>query len=291
MITQCPYCDQYTEVSNRYLIECEHCRENFMKTEFQKSIDKLINTINTKTKKAETCDELAEMFYNKKDKIPTEFTDQTIQGILGKYKIEFIKYWCKYCVNDGGVNQAISLAKMLVTKQSFPNKYIYYKGIVLLEIASMLNEKHYNESFNSIIGDVLICAKKCYRHIHNYNLVNGVLLLFREYNIQDTQIISVIRQFTNPYYKDWSIFAILTYGYAVNNYDLRFKILLEYDDFNSRVISQELNLLFNDINNDIELNKESKIELIKDFSLLTYESTLSDKTKKQIMHKSKRMLN
>ena len=119
-------------------------------------------------------------------------------------------------------------------------------------------------------------------------MVNGLLILFRKNNIQEKQIFSVLDYFKNPYYKDWSIWALLCYGFATENYVLRFKILLKISGFNYNVILNELAFLFNDLKNDMKIDTSTKMKLLLDFPLAISECSLSNEIKQKILYKIKK---
>ena len=253
-----------------------------------KNISKLVDAINTKSKKRKSCSKLAQLFYDEKNKTDVDIINKTIEEINTSYRIVFIKDWCLLYVSDDDIDHATDIAKTYINKNFFLVDYNFSQGQVLTAIVSRLFAQNQDQYFHSIIADILINAKNCIEPGNNYKLVNGLLILFRKNNIQEKQIFSVLDYFNNPYYKDWSIWALLCYGYATENYVLRFKILLKISDFNYNVMLNELTFLFNDLKNDLKIDTSTTMKLLLEFSLVISECSLSYEIKQKILYKIKK---
>ena len=245
-----------------------------------KNISKLVDAINTKSKKRKSCSKLAQLFYDEKDKTDVDIINKTIDEINTSYRIVFIKDWCLLYVSDDDIDHATDIAKTYINKNFFLVDYNFSQGQVLTAIVSRLFAQNQDQYFHSIIADILINAKNCIEPGNNYKLVNGLLILFRKNNIQEKQIFSVL--------KDWSIWALLCYGYATENYVLRFKILLKISDFNYNVMLNELTFLFNDLKNDLKIDTSTTMKLLLEFSLVISECSLSYEIKQKILYKIKK---
>jgi len=251
------------------------------KDELIKQIAELVEAINTKPDKRKSCAKLAQLFYNEKDQIDVEITNKTIQEISSTYRLVFILKWCLHYMAVGEVDHATDIVKEFVNKKNISGDHYHAQGKVLFAIAAELPDE-YDEYFPSIIAEILITAKKCEETKDTNRLVLDIVFLFRKKDIQENQVISVLNHFNDNDDKDWSIWALLGQRYAAKKYILKFKMILEYSESNHEVMIADLDDLFDDMKNDLELEENIKSNLLRDFSLLTHESSFSMNLKNKI---------
>ena len=256
------------------------------KEELKVSVFALVEAINTKPKKTKSCKLLAKLCYEEIDtNKDQDIINEALQDILGRYKTEFLKLWCNYYTMDGNIDLAFYIVNNFVNSKNMADQdYNYAKGIIFIEIAFTLpSEPIFLENFPLLIAEALTVAKNCKDKTLSDYLVRMIVFLFRKKNISDKQILSVFNHFDNPDTKDWSIWSILGQGFASKNYELKFQIILQYDEYNDEVIIMDLKDLIEDINNDKKLNGNDKKELLQKFKLYIYERSFSDKLKEKII--------
>ena len=76
-------------------------------------------------------------------------------------------------------------------------------------------------------------------------------------------------------------------GYPGKNYKLRFKMIIQYDEYNHEVLFDDLNDLFKNIIADKEVDGNNKNELFDEYSVLTDKTNYSKSLKERILLKIK----
>jgi hypothetical protein len=254
--------------------------------ELKKNIAELVDAINTKSDKEESCAKLAQLFFDEKEEISFEFINKTIQDIDRSYRIVFITKWCLIYVSDGQIDHSTDIVKEFVNKKNILGDHFFAQGKIFCAIAADLPDK-FISSFPSIIAEALAVAKQCENSKENYKVLKDIVFLFRKKDIQDKQVISVLRHISDPDTKNWSIWAMIGQNYPGKNYRLRFKMIIEYEEYNHEVLFGDLHDLFEDIIADKEMDGSKKKELLDEYSVLTYETTYSKSLKERILLKIK----
>ena len=234
---------------------------------------------------------MAQVCYDEVDiKKDDDIINKTMQNILGRYKTEFVKCWCSLYTSNGKNDLAIYIVHQFInTKNMNGQDYNYAKGIIFSEIAYLLPNE-YIEHFPLIIAEALIAAKLCTEKKSANSLVKKITFLFRQKNITDKQVLSVFNHFDDTDTKDWSIWSILGQGYSDKEYELRFQIILEYDEYNYEVIIDDLTFLIEDIKENKEINDNDIKEYYEKFKLYTYEKSFSEYFGKRIIKLLKNLL-
>lgn len=252
--------------------------------ELKKNISELIDAINTKPKKQESCSSLAQLFYDEKGQIDKDIINKTIQDIHTSYRIVFITKWCLFNVSDGQIDHAKDIVKEFVNKKNILGDHYFTQGRIFYSIAANLPDKYFS-SFPSIIAEALAVVRHCENSKDSNKVVKDIVFLFRKKNIKEEQVISVLRHINDIDDKDWSIWALLGQEYPGKNYRLRFKIIIEYSEHNDEVLFDDLSYLFKEISADEELDGDKKNELLDEYSVLVYETTYLKSLKDRILMK------
>ncbi len=251
-------------------------------TELKKNIAELVDAINTKSDKKESCAKLAQLFFDEKEEISFEFINKTIQDIDTSYRIVFITKWCLIYVSDGQIDHSTDIVKEFVNKKNILGDHFFVQGKIFYAIAANLPDK-YISSFPSIIGEALTVVKQCENSGDSNKVVNDIVFLFRKKDIQDKQVISVLRHISDNNSKDWAIWAMICQNYPGENYLLRFKMIIEYSENNDEVLIDDLDHLLKEINSDQVTEMVKKNVLLDEYSVLTYETTYSKSLKERLL--------
>jgi len=249
-------------------------------------INNIIEAINTKSDKRKSCAKLAQLFFDEKEEISFEFINKTIQDIDTSYRIVFITKWCLIYVTDGQIDHSTDIVKEFVNKKNILGDHFFVQGKIFYAIAADLPDK-YISSFPSIIGEALTVVKQCENVGDSNKVVNDIVFLFRKKDIQDKQVISVLRHISDNNSKDWAIWAMICQNYPDKNYLLRFKMIIEYSENSDDVLIDDLDHLLKEINSDDEMDGNKKNELLDEYSVLTYETKYSKSLKERILLKIK----